>query len=714
MEGLFSSRWYRVAGLHPRLRSHVQVSRHIYRGQVWYLLQDQSSGRHHRVDEVAFQFIGRMDGQRSTDEIWHSLLNQLGERTPTQDETIEILCQLSDNDLLQCEITPNVAELFRRRFEKDRKRRLAMLNPLAFKVPLFDPDRLLERLAPLARVLFRPATLALWIVVAVLALLSAGANWESIGAYAKVHMLTPRFLLLLWLCYPFIKAIHELGHGLAVKAWGGEVRETGISLLLLVPVPFVDASAASAFPEKHRRAVVGAAGIMVELFLAALALFAWSSVEDGLVREIAFVVMVVGGVSTVLFNGNPLLRFDGYFVLSDVLDVPNLGPRANAYVAYLAQRHVLKVEGVVSPVTARGEPSLLLGYAVLAFGYRWFVAGLIVFWCGSYSFWLGMLAGALVLFTMVVKPVGRAVEFLRKAPQLARTRSRSYAVGSAAAAAVLALLFVVPVPFATVAQGVVWLPEQARVRAETGGFVVEVLATDGQTVRPGDPLVRLSDPELVAREAASRARVAGLEIEYTQAMGADTPKSQSLKEELAAQRADLEEMRRRLSSLLVTAKVEGTLVMPRPQDLPGSYLSKGTVLAHVLRPEDISVKVVVPQADAGLIRSGTEDVEVALSDRRGELVSAKLTGEVPAATAILPTAALGDRAGGPVATDPTDKDGTRTLEPVFLFDVRLASKQVERVGSRVWVRFDHGARPLGVQWHRRLHQLLLKQFNPVS
>jgi putative peptide zinc metalloprotease protein len=107
-------------------------------------------------------------------------------------------------------------------------------------------------------------------------------------------------------------------------------------------------------------------------------------------------------------------------------------------------------------------------------------------------------------------------------------------------------------------------------------------------------------------------------------------------------------------------------------------------------------------------------VEVALSDRRGELVSAKLTGEVPAATAILPTAALGDRAGGPVATDPTDKDGTRTLEPVFLFDVRLASKQVERVGSRVWVRFDHGARPLGVQWHRRLHQLLLKQFNPVS
>jgi putative peptide zinc metalloprotease protein len=714
MDGLFSNRWYRVAGVHPRLRSHVRVSRHVYRDQIWYLLQDQSSGRNHRVDETAFHFIGRMDGQRSTDEIWHSLLNQLGERTPTQDETIEILCQLSDNDLLQCEITPNVAELFRRRFEKDRKRRLAMLNPLAFKVPLFDPDKLLSGLTPLARMLFNPSALLLWIVVVTLAALSAGSNWQSIKAYAALHTLTPGFLLTLWLTYPFVKAVHELGHGLAVKAWGGEVRETGISLLLLVPVPFVDASAASAFPEKHRRAIVGAAGIMVELFLAAIALFVWSSVEDGLVRQTAFVVMLIGSVSTVLFNGNPLLRFDGYYVLSDVLDMPNLGPRSNAYIGYIAQRYLLKVENAQSPVTARGEPSLLFGYALLSYAYRWFIAGLIVFWCGSYSFWLGAGAAVLIGFSMVVKPVARAIEFLRKAPQLARNRSRSYAVAGGTAAAVLILLFLVPVPFSTVAQGVVWLPEKARVRAQTGGFVVDVLAADGQQVRAGDTLMILADPELKAAEAAARARALATEIEYTRAMGADTPKSHALKEELAAQRAELAEIQRRIRSLQVSAEVDGTLVMPRPQDLPGSYVEKGKVLAHVLRAEDISVKVVVPQADAGVIRAGIEDVVVNLTDRGGELVSAKLTGEVPAATAILPTAALGDRAGGPVATDPTDKEGTRTLEPVFLFDVRLAAKQVERVGTRVWVRFDHGARPIGVQWQRRLHQLLLKQFNPVG
>ncbi len=349
MESLFSSRWYRVAGVHPRLRSHVRVSRHVYREEVWYLLQDTSTGRNHRVDQNTFHFIGRMDGRRSTDEIWHSLLNQLGDKTPTQDETIEILCQLSDNDLLQCEITPNVAELFRRRFEKNRKKRLAMLNPLAFRVPLFDPDKMLERLAPLGRALVHPAAVVTWMLVALLGVLSAASNWDAIRSFAAVHMLTPRFLVLMWILYPLVKVVHELGHGLAVKAWGGEVREVGISLLVLVPVPFVDASAASAFPEKHRRALVGAAGIMIELFLAAVALFLWVNVEDGLVRDMAFVVMVIGGVSTVMFNGNPLLRFDGYFVFADLLEIPNLGSRSKEYFGYLVQRYVFGVDELQSP-----------------------------------------------------------------------------------------------------------------------------------------------------------------------------------------------------------------------------------------------------------------------------------------------------------------------------------------------------------------------------
>jgi putative peptide zinc metalloprotease protein len=714
MESLFSSRWYRVAGVHPRLRPHVRVSRHVYRGQVWYLLQDTSSGRHHRVDETAFHFIGRMDGQRVADEIWHSLLSSLGERAPTQDDTIEILCQLSDTGLLQCEITPDVAELFRRSLERGRKRRVSMLNPMSFRVPLFDPEALLNRFAPIARFLFQPAVAVVWTVVVLTGLLSVLSNWDATRSFAAVHMLTPRYLFLLWLCYPVIKALHELGHGLAVKAWGGEVREMGVSLLMLIPVPFVDASAASAFPEKHRRVVVGAAGIMVELFLAALAAFVWLHVQDGTVRDIAFVIMLIGGMSTVLFNGNPLLRFDGYYILSDLLDVPNLGPRANAYVGYLAQRRLLGVQSATSPVSGPGEAPLLFGYAVLSFAYRWFVAGLIVLWAGHFSFWLGVLFGIGVLVSMVVKPLAGLWRFLKTSPQISRTRTRSMAVAGFITAAILVLVCIVPFPFATRAQGVVWLPEQARVRAGTDGFIAEVQAKDGQAVKPGDPILVLADPDLMAERQRVEGEIAGLDVQYTREVSRDAARAKSIAEDAAAKRAELAQIQKRLDSLQVVSATEGTLVMPHAQDLPGSYVSKGAILANVLGPEQIRVKAAVAQEDAGLIRSDTRDVQVALADLPGTTLSARLTGEVPAATTQLPTAALGDRAGGPFVTDPSDKDGLKTLEPVFLVDLQLNAKTLERVGGRAWLRFDHGARPLVFQWQRRLQQLFLQQFNPQS
>ena len=137
-----------------------------------------------------------------------------------------------------------------------------------------------------------------------------------------------------------MKALHECGHGFATKVLGGEVHEAGIILLALMPVPYVDASAASAFRSKGQRVLVGAGGMLVELFLASLALFVWLLVEPGPVRAVAWNVMLIGGVSTLVFNANPLLRFDGYYILADAIDIPNLGSRANAWLGWTAERHL--------------------------------------------------------------------------------------------------------------------------------------------------------------------------------------------------------------------------------------------------------------------------------------------------------------------------------------------------------------------------------------
>ena len=150
-----------------------------------------------------------------------------------------------------------------------------------------------------------------------------------------------------------VKSLHELGHAFATKVWGGEVHEVGLMLLVFIPVLYVDASASAAFRQKHRRIVVGAAGILVETTLAALAVIVWVYGSPGIGRAIAFNVILIGGVSTLLFNGNPLLRFDGYYIFSDLIEVPNLATRANAYLFYVIQKHLFKIDSVDSPVADR-------------------------------------------------------------------------------------------------------------------------------------------------------------------------------------------------------------------------------------------------------------------------------------------------------------------------------------------------------------------------
>jgi len=373
---------------------------------------------------------------------------------------------------------------------------------------------------------------------------------------------------------------------------------------------------------------------------------------------------------------------------------------------------MLGVKNVSSPVTGPGEGPVLFGYAVLAYAYRWFIAGLIILWAGHFSLWAGMLAGAMVAATMVFSPLTGLWRFLTSAPQIARTRTRSMTVAGGVAAVLFVLLCVVPFPFATSAQGVVWLPEQARIRAGTDGFVTEVLAKDGQAVKAGDPILVLADPDLIMEQQRLQAVILGLDVEFTREVARNTSRAKSIAEDSAAKRAELAHVEKRLASLRVSSQTDGTLVMPHALDLPGSFVAKGTVLANVLRPELISVKVAVPQEDAGLIRSDTRAVEVKLADLPGPSLQGRLTTDVPGATNQLPTAALGDRSGGPFVTDPADKDGLKTLEPVFLLDLRLTSKMLERVGGRAWLRFDHGARPLAFQWQRRMQQLFLKQFNP--
>jgi putative peptide zinc metalloprotease protein len=712
-ESLFSPLWYRVAEQHPHLRAEVRVHRQQMREQRWYLLINAANGRQFRINQKAYEFIGRCDGRLSVQQIWDELVERLRDDAPTQSEVIHTLSELDEQELIASDTAPEAQNLVRRRDEREQKKVQGFVNPFALRIPLGNPSPLLKKLERIAPALFSRFALFAWLLMVAVAAVFAASNWTAIGADATAYMNTPRHILLAWLCFPIIKGLHELAHGLAVRRWGGEVLEAGFSLFVLVPAPYVDASASAAFAARYQRLAVAASGIMIELGIAAVALAVWLNVQPGVVRDVAFVTMFIASVSTVVFNANPLLRFDGYYILCDALHLPNLDTRSKAWWMQATLR-VLGDRSAMSQIElAAGELKWLVAYAPLAFVYRVAIAIAVVIWLGSYSATIGFITGLILAATIFARPLWGAFTRVRDSIPAGKRRKRAAVIAGVVANVLVILVCTVPVPFHTVASAVVWPPEQARLRIATEGFIVQLLARDGQGVAAGEMLVKLDDPALFAEREKLTSRIEQLQAGRFTAAADNMEQARNAEEELTRAQSDLARIEGKIANLVVRAPSAGTLVMMREADLPGTFLRQGETIGYVLERADVSIRVAVPEYDAALVRDGIRRVEVRTADTR-ESVQAQLVRDIPAATFELPSVVLGDRGGGPHATDPADKDGLRTRDPVVLIDLTLPAKKLDRIGTRAWVRFDHGAQPLAERWYRQGRQVLLQHFNPAS
>jgi len=717
-ESLFSASWYRVANVRPRLRSHAVIHRHLYRGQVWYVLQDRSSGRFHRFSPVANLVIGLMDGRRTLREIWNIACTRLGDDAPTQDEVIQMLASLHRADVLQTDAHPDIRELHERNVRQARmKLKQYISNPLSLRFPLFDPDRLLSWINPLSRLLFGAVGAVIWLAVVGWALVLAGSHWDELTKDLSAQIFAAENLLVMALVFPLAKLVHEFGHGMAVKAYGGEVHEMGVMLLVLMPVPYVDASASLALREKRRRMVVGAAGMLSELLLAAVAMFVWANVEPGLVRAIAYNVMVIAGISTLVFNANPLLRFDGYYILSDMLEIPNLGQRANAHLGYLVRRYLLGVTQAVPANDAPGERAWFVFYAIASFFYRIFVTLSIALLVAEQYFVVGVLLALWSLYNTLVQPLGKRIGYLFSAAELRGRRAQAIASAGLFAVLVAAIVFWVPAPSWTRTEGVAVAPEDARVRAATDGFVKAVVAKPNAAVRRGDVLVLTEDPEMGARVRLLEAQLKEQQARYTAAHD-DRVQLNVIREEIAHVEARLAEARVRARDLAIRSPADGVFVMAEAGDMPGRFVRRGELLGYVMDYARLAVQVVVPQGDVDLVRESTRRVELRLVERIPELIEARVKRVVPAATNQLPGLALSSQGGGEVVLDPSAEGNggraadARSAESLFIFELELPqAARLQSLGSRIYVRFERAPEPLGTQWYRVVRRLLLAKFN---
>ena len=724
----FSETWYRVAELHPRLRTTVQVYRQHFRGQMWHVLQDPTSNQFFRLNDAAYCFVAMLDGRRTVSQVWDVCNDKLGDQAPTQGEAIQLLGQLYTSNLLQGELPPDAAGLLNR-FRKRRVREVqgTMMNLMFIHIPLFDPDHILNRWVPVVGKIFTWVGLALWMV-----LVGAGLSFviSRVGELTDraSQILDPANLPLLYVGIILAKVTHEFGHAFACKrfgrlAGGGEVHVMGIMFLVFTPLPYVDASSAWAFRSKWHRIIVGTAGMIVEIAIASIAAIVWANTSPGTVHSICYNIMFVAGVSTILFNANPLLRYDGYYILSDLVEIPNLAPRSRQYIYYLVKKYVWGVRKPTNPAHTTGEKGWFVFYGIASTLYRIIICVSILLMVANKLFILGAMLACLAFVAWVLTPIGKFIRYLATSGELARVRAR--AVGSVVVfmAALVVLVGTVKAPDRARVTGIIHVASDklAVIQVEVDGFLESVLPS-GTMVDPDDPqcppLMTMVNPTLTAELERNLAERRGLVIRQRLALTQEPAIAQSLQADLHALDVNIRRLHDQLALLTRHAPMAGLWVAPKLEQMRGAYLDRTdrNPVGIIIDPDELIIRATVTQTDARLIDE-IQHIEGAVSIRLWGRPGDEMTGTVikiaEAGQRELPSPALGFPAGGRMRTAPDDPGGTKSAEQFFEVIVRPenAADVPLLVGQRVMLRFDMSPKPLAVQWWRGILQLVQRRFH---
>ena len=501
-----------------RVRTDLDIAPQKYEGRTYYVVKDPVSLRYYRFKEQEHFLIRYMDGQHTLDQAQKEFEKRFRPDRLTLEDLEHFGQQLLTAGLAQNESPQAGQQLFDRRRKRKRTELLqTFTNILYIKIPIFDPEKLLTKMLPYTRWIF-----TMWFLVAscivfasaiLLVLTHFQTFYDRLPSYHEFFNF--KTIIYLWAALGIVKVIHEFGHGLSCRHFGGEVHEMGFLFLCLSPCMYCNVSDAWTLPNKWKRIIISGAGIYVELMIAAIATFIWwNSATHPFVNYMALSLMVVCSVSTVLFNGNPLMRYDGYYVLADWLEIPNLRDRSNRYLSRLVMEHCLGIEVQPEQYMALWRRILFVSYAIISWVYKWVVTFFILRWMANFlkpyklEVISTMLAAA-ALGSMVGWPIARLSKNIYKRGRLPDMKPVRVTVSAAVVAAALFAFFFVPLPVSRVRQaGVVEVqPEHVRkVYVEVSGTFDKVHVIEGQFVKKGTILAEFSNLDLQSEEYDAKSR----------------------------------------------------------------------------------------------------------------------------------------------------------------------------------------------------------------
>ncbi len=406
------------------------------------------------------------------------------------------------------------------------------------------------------------------------------------------------------------------------------------------------------------------------------------------------------------------MRYDGYYILADLVEIPNLGQRANAHFTALVRRHLLRDRDANPPPATPGEARWFLLYAPAAFFCRTSISLSIALFIANEFFFLGALLAIWSVAGLVVIPAIKGLNYLLTCQSLVRKRVRAVGIVAGALTAMISFTTLVPMPSATTVQAVVWVPEGAEVRAAAAGFVLRAPA-NGIAVLANQPLLEVEDQAAIASWQQQRAKVAELRVQTVLDLGEDRARAFQSGEALARETALLDELERRVTDLVTVAHHSGTFLPAQIHNLPGRFVKRGELIGYILHgAPQATLRAVVPQGDIGQVLGRLTAIDIKLSDRIAENFVGKVVRIIPQASESIPSRALAVEGGGELVLDPRDPATLKTIDKVFQLDIRLAGAQPDvRIGTRAHVRFRYLPEPLMDQAVRHLRQLFLSRLH---
>lgn len=637
-----------ISTARPRLRRDIRTHYQEYHGKPSYVVEDTANGKFFHIGFPEHQFIQSLDGHTTISvALARNAATQSGDAL-TEQQADQVIRWLIDNNLLENE-TSTQAERRRDVFTKRKEKQpVNWIQKLIFlKIPLGCPDQFLGKITPALKWIFSVHGFILWLLLLSYAVLKLAPHWDRF-IQSSGQVVAPGNWWRILLVYAVLKVLHEIGHGIAVKKYRGEVPSCGVQMLLFItPLAYVDASASWRFSGRWARIVVASAGMYVELAIAAACVIAWVNTSPGTLNTTLHSAIIAASLITVLFNANPLMRFDGYYILADALGIPNLGTKGIQFMKWLGKKVFLGMKDQTLPPAVLDHPVAIPLYGILAAIWKvviWFgiMVILSLFFKGA-----GLFLVILSVLVLLVKWVISFTKFLLSptGPGIVRSTVRC----GIFATVLVGIFYFIQIDPLGKAVGVVTFTGAEKVRADCEGQIVSVAVREGQQVEKGALLLQMTNPNeeterdqlrLYLKESKIRAR------RYYQ--DENLPAYQAELGTIIGLERSLEEKERYLDSLQVKAPIAGRVVGRNFSSLPGRWLRLGEEVMTLLPGGEREMLVSFHQSDIGVVRAReSNQIICRLRGRRGE-ISGELERVEARATRAVPHPVLVGSNGGPL------------------------------------------------------------------